>query len=1058
MAGIVSFLLQARQTSDPTTPESDPTQEGGGGNGGADEFLKLIQDPFKSVFQENAFWAALGTSFGVAAATTLLFSLLRPRNRTVYAPKLKFADPKHAPPAIGNGLFAWVKPVLKSREPFLAERIGLDATIFLRFTRMCRNMFLVMSIIGLAVLVPANVAGRPKGQDAGYSKLTLITPLLVWGGPLWAQVVCSWVFDALIAGFLWWNYRIVVKLRRAYFDTPEYQNTLHARTLMLTELPKLYQTDEGIERVIEEVRQTPRPLSSSIARNVKELPKLTKQHNEINAELESYIIKYINKARKNPNARRPTCSPSKDDHTYTKGHKVDAIDYLADRKIALKYDIMAIRETLSKRDAMPYGFASYDTIPEAHAVAYSARRKHPQGTNIALAPTPKDIIWSNLPMGKKERHWAWFTNTLWVALLTIVYIVPNALMAVFLTNLSNLGNVWPAFQRSLEAHPQWWALVQGVASPAITSLLYVLLPMCFRRLATRAGEVTKTARDQQVVHQLFAFFVFNNLVVFTAFSTVWALVAAVVSAGKGHENLWSTIKQSHIGGNLAAALCNTSPYWVTWLLQRNLGAAVDLSQIWNLLWIFFSKKFMSPTPRQLIQWTRPPSFDYVSYYNYFLFYATVTLCFATLQPIVLLVTALYFSYDSLLKKYLLMYVFVTKTESGGQFWRVLYNRLVFAAIIANITVLIFVTTKQEYVMAWSILPAPFAMLGFKWYCWRTFDDKMNYYTRNVSDSDGLVAAPHKHRVRHDKLGFRFGHPALTEPLPNPLIKEADAQAFHDVTRNRFLDDTTPGAPGSIPGQYDESIQMRDMSRPKQGQAANFELVPEGHLDFLYYRDRPEFADEHGGGGEIYGRPVDLISDRPDTPASFMTGTRDGSPYGRGRTPFDSHPGSRASSPSVGPYSRVPTYKEDEAGPGVGAGGYGPAYPGGSADYRNHPAFRPAPGQQQQQQYPSQSQSGSRSRSRGAGAGGNGMGYPDYAGSGDLGGARGIYPTHTNESESALLRSAAGMPREDSAERGFRTNAGMYGPGPAGYGGVPGQDPMDDNEGMASYEHYRGRRR
>jgi hypothetical protein len=83
---------------------------------------------------------------------------------------------------------------------------------------------------------------------------------------------------------------------------------------------------------------------------------------------------------------------------------------------------------------------------------------------------------------------------------------------------------------------------------------------------------------------------------------------------------------------------------------------------------------MSPTPRQLIEWTAPPPFDYASYYNYvgdefkllsrglgdtnleqqFLFYATVALCFATLQPIVLPVTALYFALDSWLKKYLLM--------------------------------------------------------------------------------------------------------------------------------------------------------------------------------------------------------------------------------------------------------------------------------------------------------------------------------------------------------------------------------------------------------------------
>jgi hypothetical protein len=102
------------------------------------------------------------------------------------------------------------------------------------------------------------------------------------------------------------------------------------------------------------------------------------------------------------------------------------------------------------------------------------------------------------------------------------------------------------------------------------------------------------------------------------------------------------------------ALCNVSAYWVTWLVQRNLGAVIDLSQAVNLAWGSFSRKFLNPTPRELIQRTAPPPFDYTSYYNYFLFYATVTLVFGSLQPITLVVTAFYFTLDSWMKKYLLM--------------------------------------------------------------------------------------------------------------------------------------------------------------------------------------------------------------------------------------------------------------------------------------------------------------------------------------------------------------------------------------------------------------------
>ena len=50
----------------------------------------------------------------------------------------------------------------------------------------------------------------------------------------------------------------------------------------------------------------------------------------------------------------------------------------------------------------------------------------------------------------------------------------------------------------------------------------------------------------------------------------------------------------------------------------------------------------------------------------------------------------------------------------------------------------------------------------------------------------------------------------------------------------------------------------------------FEVVPEANLDFAFYKNRADFGDEHGGGGELYGRPLDLVSERSHTPASFVT--------------------------------------------------------------------------------------------------------------------------------------------------------------------------------------------
>ncbi|ERF71770.1 hypothetical protein EPUS_01685 [Endocarpon pusillum Z07020] len=818
-------------------------------------------------FQANAFWASLGTSLGATFLLALIFSLFRPRHSLVYAPKIKHADAKHAPPPIEKGIFSWMKPVLRTKEADLVDRMGLDATIFLRFTRMLRNLFLVLSLIGLLITIPVNVAMSNDSIKQRGNTFLLMTPQFIFGNAWWSHVVCSWAFDMILAYFLWHNYRKVRQLRRAYFESPEYQMSLHARTLMVTDIPSKMRTDEGILHVTDEVNPTGLLPRASIGRNVKILPKLIEEHEETVKKLESVLSKYLKKPDSLPTTR-PTMMPPRKFRGDKPTVKVDAIEYLSNRIRELEQEIRDVRDRIDKRDAMPYGFASWEQIVTAHAVAFSARGKHPQGTTIALAPRPNDLIWENLPLGKAARRTKRLANMAWVTILTLLWTPLNACIAIFLSNLSNLGRVWPAFQTSLNGNPTGWAIVQGIASPAITSLVYFVLPIIFRRLSVRAGDMTKTSRERHVIHDLYAFFCFNNLIVFSLFSAIWAFVTATIEAKESGDDIWDAIQKGGFYNHILISLCTVSPFWVTWLLQRSLGAAVDLAQVLNLFWIWFARTFMSPTPRQNIEWTAPPPFDYASYYNYFLFYATVALCFATLQPIVLPVTAFYFVLDSWLKKYLLMYVFVTKTESGGQMWRILYNRMVFAAILANIIVALVVKARGTWTMIGVMTPLPFLMLGFKYYCMKKFDDDLHYYVRTGMQDSESLAAGSKPKKLGDRVLTKFCHPALYRPLMTPMVHASAKSVLGQVYRGRLNSD---GAESMV---YSD-IALESMSKHEPGKSmpsamrdtAPFEIVPEGQQDFKYFKNRTDFRDEFSGG--IYGKPEDLISERSHTPRSFM---------------------------------------------------------------------------------------------------------------------------------------------------------------------------------------------
>lgn len=923
----------------------------------------------------------------------LLFSLLRPRNSVVYAPKLKYADEKHAPPKIGKGLFAWFGPVNRTKESQMVDKVGLDGTVFLRFTRMCRNMFAVLSVVGIAVLIPANVGGSFVSISNRKEALQIMTPIAIKPTALWAHVVSAYAVDAVVAFFLWRNYKAITKLRRQYFESSEYVMSLHSRTLMVTDIPTSSRTDEGILRLLEGIETTEKFTRTSIGRNVKELPDLIEEHEKAVRTLESVLAKYLKNPENLPSVR-PTLRPPKKYRRHNGADKVDAIDYLTGRIRELESEIIHVRESIDKRNPMSYGFASYENIEEAHTVGFASRGKHPLGTTITLAPRPTDLIWQNLPLSKKARSWKRIMNNFWIIVLTVVWIAPNALIAVFLSDLSNLATVWPGFKKNFEGHHWTWSTVQGIASPALLSLVYLILPIIFRRLSIKAGDTTKTARERHVTTRLYAFFVFNNLIVFSLFATVWTIVASVVK-NDTKQNTWEAVA-GDINIRLMKGLANVSPFWLSWFLQRHLGAAIDLAQVISLTWIWFIRTFRHPTPRQKIEWTAPPPFEYAVYYNYFLFYATVALFFVTLQPLVLPITAIYFAVDYWVKKYLLLYIFVTKYESGGQHWRIIFNRLIFAVILSNLVVALVVKANGSWTQVFCMVPLPILMGVFKWYCSRTFDNQNSYYTQaTLKDPEGL-AAPGKKLRQNDRVATRFGHPALYQKLITPMVYEKARHVLPQVYRGRLNADDTPAA--GLCG-----FAMDTMSQSHPGKAAHFapsgpkdlfEVVPDSQLDFAHFKDRPEFAEEHGGDGAMYGRPADLITERSETPRSY---------FGSGG---DSNPSSRASSPGKG---QLRTHFDRE---------------GQHAAYRNRGDL---------------GASGSRDASASRGGG---------------------FYSMRNESERTLLTSAQpigldGAHEEAEAEaRGEQYGLERWQAGGRGYVGVPGAETPDEGTG---YDYYRGRR-
>ncbi|KAH5348161.1 hypothetical protein HBI48_180920 [Parastagonospora nodorum] len=912
------------------------------GESSTDKFLDLIADPFQAEVQQNSIYAAIVYSFVLAGVLFLLFCFLRPRNGRVYAPRAKHADEKHRPIPLGKKPFSWFSAIKDVKEQDLVDKIGLDAVVFLRFMRMIRNIFCVVTALGCGILIPINVVGGSPFYKQWNSVPTLLklTPQYIFGPKFWAYVIVAYLMQGTVCFFLWWNYRAVFKLRRTYFDSQEYKASLHSRSLLLTHIPKASRTDAGIVDLVEQAKQTSDIPRTAVGRNVKDLPKLIEAHSEAVRALEKHLATYLRNPDRLP-AKRPTCKVAKEDQAAQGKGKVDAIDYLSARIAQLEVNIKEVRESVDMRNPMSYGFASYTHIEDAHAVAYATRKKGPGGCDVYLAPKPHDLLWQNLAMSRRTRRVRKFWDGLWIVLFTIAFIVPNILTSVFLSDFSHLGLVWPAFQQNLLAHPTGWGIAQGILAPLVQTLMYMGVPVVFRRLFTHSGDVSRTSRERHVTARLYAFFVFNNLLVFSVFGSAWRFVASVIAAQD--RGVWQAIQDGHLFSQLMTGLCNVSTFWLTWQMQRNLGAAIDLSQAWIFTWSWIQRKCFSPTPRELIELSAPQPFPYADYYNNYLFVSTVGLCMGILQPIILPVTAFYLGMDCVFKKYLLQYVFITKTESGGRFWKVLVNRILFAVLLANAVIALIVGAQgvgsinsvQNGNMLYAMIPLPVLLLLFKWYCRRAYDDKLVYYaTIPYSDLEGSQHPDHpSSKKRNQKVAVRYGNPAIYKRLLTPMVhaksqhllkeiyhsRSATAHNIFDAPHRRSTDRARPESMA-----YGDMFELQPQPADKAADGApempNVELVAEGDLDFENFKKHAEFREQFGGDGELYGRPEDMSS-RPGTPSTFTTFT-ERAPYRLRET------GSRASSvtrlgdiedPEQG-VEYAPGYRQAPAGDGIVGGG------------------------------------------------------------------------------------------------------------------------------------------
>ncbi|KAF9451505.1 DUF221-domain-containing protein [Macrolepiota fuliginosa MF-IS2] len=714
------------------------------------------------------------------------FTVLRPGNKIIYQPKVKYHVGDKAPPHISSNFSGWILPLFHTKDPELVCKVGVDAVVFLRFVRLLRWLFLIIAIFTCVILVPIdyvyNIQHRPEGVDV----LSALSIRDVKGPMLYAHVGLTYFITLVVILLVNYHWKGVLELRTQWFHSPEYLHSFYARTICITQVHPRYQSDQGINDILASVRMPYPATAVHIGRNVGKLPDLIEYHNNTVRELECVLVKYLRKGKLGK--RRPTIRIG--GWWCFGGQKQDAITFYTNKLRKTEASINECRARIDTRQPTNYGFASLAAVPHAHVVAKELSGKHPRGVDIELAPNPRDIIWSNITEKRGSRGIKMIIGFLWLVFICILSLVP-LFFAATLANLDVITQTgYLPFLTTWSNNSPWtYTIASATLPPLAAGITTFFLPRIMRRLSKYMGAFTRSHLDRAVIARYFAFSVISQLLIFTligvGFNVILEIIKDLESPGAKLSTVFSEFTQ--LPRNISRTYVNQAGYWLKWFPLRGLLTLIDLMQLPSLIWIPLKTYFFGRTPRDIREWTKPPTFEYAIYYSNLLLCAAVALLFAPLAPLVVLAAALVFWGTSWVFKYQLMYIFVTQAETGGRLWNVVINRLLACAIFMQLLMILTIGLQYNFALKQTLLTVPSVLiiLGFKVYIHRVYLRRFRFFIPNEQDFASIASYSANVDMMSQKLERRFEHPALHAELFTPMLHQKMMPLLREVYRGRI---------------------------------------------------------------------------------------------------------------------------------------------------------------------------------------------------------------------------------------------------------------------------------
>ncbi|KAG0651194.1 Calcium permeable stress-gated cation channel 1 [Hyphodiscus hymeniophilus] len=773
-------------------------------------------DPTDPTNSNQNIYVQLVLSLALGLSAFIGFCLLRPRWKGLYAARKRQSDAAVSLPELPDSFFGWIPVLYRVTEQQVLDSAGLDAYVLLSFFRMSIKLFAAMFLITCAILVPVNkkfaylpTLGNntdPRDPPESYQQFAFkaddwLSAIDVQKGKngnlprsnyLWAYLVFTWIYTALIIYFMRRETLRVIQVRQDYLGS---QSTITDRTIRLSGVPQELRSEEKITEFLEKL-EIGKVDSVTIVRNWKTLDDLMNERMYVLRKLEEAWTVHLGRRKTKttkPHSVAPTSDSSnedgneeveadEDDNLLGESHitayekprpttrlwygfmnlqsrKVDAIDYFEEKLRSLDDKIKDARKKEYK--ATPTAFITMDSIPACQMAVQALLDPSPGEMQANLAPAPSDVVWQNTYIPRSSRMLRSWIITLFILVLTVFWLIPVIALAGLL-NICTIRQVWPQLADVLESHEILKSLVQTALPTLVVSLLNLAVPFFYDYLANQQGMISQGDVELSVISKNFFFTFFNVFLVFTVFGT----------ASNFWPTLRDTLRDSFRDTTTLAFLLATIGLFPFRLLEFG---SVTLYPIMLM---------GSKTPRDYAELVQPPLFKYGFYLPTAILVFILCIVYSILPAgyMVLFFGLIYFVFGYYTYKYQLLYAMDHPQHATGGAWPMICYRIMVGMGVFQLLMAGVIALEKQFTAAALVVPLIPITIWYSYYFSRTYEPLTKFIAlrsiRRESNADvNLIGEdvngerPTGIRRRRSttidesrEKGLKFVNPNLVKPL------------------------------------------------------------------------------------------------------------------------------------------------------------------------------------------------------------------------------------------------------------------------------------------------------